>query len=170
MENASLRSSLFLPSRSYDGVAMAYENFYYWQNWEEYLDAEDESGYAQFRNTGTILLKTRGHDFEKVLRRYREVGVEFEEWDLAELEQKMPLFDQHCFYPPRRPSDPKFWIKPDDDDDLIVVLMEMITDSELEVKGWIAVRDGRRLSYKIGQDVFVPQFHLNDPSVLRARA
>ena len=62
------------------------------------------------------------------------------------------------------------WIKPEDDDDLIVVLMEMITDSELEVKGWIAVGDGRGLGYRIGQDVFVPQFHLNDPSVLRARA
>ena len=45
---------------TYDGVAMAYENFYYWQKWEKYLDTEDESGYAQFRNTGTILLKTRG--------------------------------------------------------------------------------------------------------------
>ena len=39
---------------TYEGVAMAYENFFYWQNWEEYLDADDESGYAQFRNTGTI--------------------------------------------------------------------------------------------------------------------
>ena len=105
---------------TYDGVTMAYENFYYWQNWEKYLDAEDESGYAQFRNTGTILLKTRGHDFEKVLRLYREVGVEFEEWDLEELERRMPLYDHHCFYPPRRPSDPKFWIKPEEQIDGVI--------------------------------------------------
>jgi hypothetical protein len=59
------------------------------------------------------------------------------------------------------------WITPEDEDDLIIALIEMFTETEMEMKGWIAVRDGRRLGYKIGQDVFVPQFHLNDPSLLQ---
>lgn len=99
---------------TYDGVLMAYENFYYWQNWRDYLEAEDESGYAEFRNTGTILLKTRGHDFERVLGLYKKVGVEFEEWDVETLHERMPIFDAHSFYPPRRPSDPTFWSHTDE--------------------------------------------------------
>ena len=31
---------------SREGVAMAYEGFFYWQNWERYLGVSDESGLA----------------------------------------------------------------------------------------------------------------------------
>ena len=65
--------------------------------------------------------------------------------------------------------DADLWIMPQDDDDLIVALVNELenTDIEFENKGWILVRDGRRVGYQIGQDVFVPQFHLKDSALLK---
>ena len=62
------------------GVRFAYEGFFYWLDWENHIGTEDDLGLAQYINCGTVLLKTRGHNYEKVLRHYRKVGVEYEEW------------------------------------------------------------------------------------------
>jgi sarcosine oxidase subunit beta len=83
-----------------DGVAMAYEGFKYWLNWEEYLDhAEDEKGHAKYMNTGSILLKSDGHDWKKVQANYDEVGVVYEEWDNDKIKEKVPVVDLHKFWP-----------------------------------------------------------------------
>ena len=76
---------------TFDGVAMAYEGFFYWKNWAEHLDAEDESGYAKYIDCGTILLKTEGHNFSKVQQQYDEIGVKYEDWDFRELSKKKCL-------------------------------------------------------------------------------
>ena len=50
-----------------DGVAMAYEGFKYWLDWENYLgNVKDEKGLAKYMNTGSILIKSQGHDWRKV--------------------------------------------------------------------------------------------------------
>ena len=77
---------------TWDGVAMAYEGFFYWKNWENYIGVEDERGYSRYINTGTILLKTKGHDHTRVLRQFRAIGVEHEVWDNEKLRERMPIF------------------------------------------------------------------------------
>ena len=94
---------------SREGVAMAYEGFFYWQDWERYLGESDDAGTARYMQSGTILLKSATGHHEKVLQHYRELGVEYEEWDNAELVRRMPIYDPHAFWPPKRPSDPHFW-------------------------------------------------------------
>ena len=97
---------------SREGVAMAYEGFFYWQDWERYLGAADESGTAKYSQCGTVLLKSAtGHD-RKVIEHYRALGVEFEEWDVSTLREKVPVYDTHAFWPPKRPDDPHFWDEP----------------------------------------------------------
>jgi sarcosine oxidase subunit beta len=88
---------------------MAYEGFFYWQDWERYLGESDDAGAARYMQSGTILLKSATGHHEKVLQHYRELGVEYEEWDNAELVRRMPIYDPHAFWPPKRPSDPHFW-------------------------------------------------------------
>jgi glycine/D-amino acid oxidase-like deaminating enzyme len=100
---------------SREGVAMAYEGFFYWQNWDEYLETTDESGSARYVQCGTILLESATGHHEKVLRHYRDLGVEYEEWDNAELRRRMPIYETGAFWPPKRPSDPHFWDAPDDE-------------------------------------------------------
>ena len=97
-----------------DGVAMAYEGFKYWLNWEEYLDnVKDEKGLAKYMNTGSLLLKSQGHDWKKVQANYDEVGVQYEEWDNDKIKGKVPPADLHEFWPVRRPEDPKFYDEPE---------------------------------------------------------
>ncbi|MEA2250841.1 MAG: hypothetical protein QOG70_1083 [Solirubrobacteraceae bacterium] len=98
---------------SWDGVAMAYEGFFYWQDWDGYLGVVADAGTARYMQSGTILLKSATGHHEKVLEHYRALGVEHEEWDRSTLVERMPIYDTHAFWPPRRPSDPHFWDQPD---------------------------------------------------------
>jgi sarcosine oxidase subunit beta len=98
---------------SYEGVAMAYEGFFYWKDWAGYLGVTDESGMARYVNSGTVLLKSGTGHHEKVLRHYRALGIPYEEWDLAELQRRMPIYDTHAFWPPKRPDDEDFWRVPE---------------------------------------------------------
>ena len=97
---------------SREGVAMAHEGFSYWQNWERYLGVRDESGLARYVQTGTILLKSATGHHAKVLDHYRELGVEYEEWDADELARRVPIYDPGSFWPPKRPVAPDFWSDP----------------------------------------------------------
>ena len=99
-----------------DGVAMAYEGFKYWLDWGNYLDnVEDEKGLAKYMNTGSILLKSQGHDWRKVQANYDAVGVEYEEWSNDKIKKQIPVIDLHEFWPVRRPEDPKFYDAPEKD-------------------------------------------------------
>jgi sarcosine oxidase subunit beta len=95
-----------------DGVATAYEGFYYWDNWREYLGVEDPSGMAEFRKTGSILLKSDGHDWRKVQRHYDAVGVEYHEWTMDEMKQHIHIYTDDKFWPPSRPEDDENFMEP----------------------------------------------------------
>ena len=93
-----------------DGVAFAYEGFQYWLNWEEYLDhVDDEKGLAKYMNTGSILIKSQGHDWQKVKGHYDAVGVKYEEWDNEKIKATVPVYDLHEHWPVKRPEDPAFF-------------------------------------------------------------
>ena len=100
---------------SWDGVAMAYEGFAYWKDWPNYLDFEDERGFAKYMDCGTVLFKSKTGHHEKVLEHYRELEVEFEDWDTETLAERVPYYDVHAFWPPRRPDDEAFWQKAEEE-------------------------------------------------------
>ena len=92
-----------------DGVAMAYEGYFHWKNWEEYLGAVDERGLARFKNTGGLVL---GHEIEKLISFYSDLGVDYELWDLEEVMRRLPIYSDADFSPPRRPEDATFFDQP----------------------------------------------------------
>jgi sarcosine oxidase subunit beta len=96
-----------------DGVAFAYEGFKYWLDWENYLgQVKDEKGLAKYMNTGSILIKSQGHDWRKVKKHYDAVGVQYVEWDNDTILKHVPVLDLHEFWPVKRPEDPAFWEDP----------------------------------------------------------
>lgn len=96
-----------------DGVAMAYEGFKYWLDWENYLGrVKDERGYARYMNTGSLLLKSQGHDWRKVKRHYDAVGVSYKEWSVEQVVEHVPVYDLHEHWPVKRPEDPAFFDEP----------------------------------------------------------
>ena len=96
-----------------DGVAFAYEGFKYWLDWENYLEhVNDEKGLAKFMKTGSILIKSQGHDWRKVKKHYDAVGVKYEEWSIEKVMEMVPVYDLHENWPVRRPEDPEFFNEP----------------------------------------------------------
>ena len=101
---------------TWDGVAMAYEGFSYWKDWEDYIGVPDEAGLAKYINCGTLQLKTRNDEhWRTVLRQYDAVGVSYEEWDMDRVLERLPVLNPGSFHPPKRPEDDTFWDEPEID-------------------------------------------------------
>ncbi|MEM7343614.1 MAG: FAD-dependent oxidoreductase [Chloroflexota bacterium] len=94
---------------TFEGTAFAYDNFWYWQNWRDYLEADDELGYATYHDTGTIWIPNQVQGYKHIVELYEQVGVAYEIWEPETLRQKMPLFDTNSHWPPRRPENDDFW-------------------------------------------------------------
>ena len=91
---------------TWDGVAMAYEGFFYWDDWENYLGVEDERGMIKYMKTGSIMFKLQGEDHsKKCLKFFEEIGVEHEIWDLEKLKERMPIYSHDQFDGTTRPDD-----------------------------------------------------------------
>jgi sarcosine oxidase subunit beta len=70
---------------TFDGVAIAYEGFRIWSNWAAYLEL------ARFRNTGSLLLKTKGHDWRKVRAHFDAVGVKYDDLGIKEVKKLLQV-------------------------------------------------------------------------------
>ncbi len=99
---------------TFEGTAFAYDNFWYWQNWQDYLDADDESGYAKYHDTGTIWIPNQVHGYQHILDLYEQVGVPYEVWTREQLQHRLPVVTTRSNWPPRRPENEDFWQESDD--------------------------------------------------------
>ncbi|MDP6788851.1 MAG: FAD-dependent oxidoreductase [Rhodospirillales bacterium] len=94
---------------TFDGAAMASEGVHYWKDWENYLEVDDESGFAVYRNVGCIVTKNERNNFLKtVCRNLTELGIEWEDWDADKLCHEIPIYDPGRYSPVRLLSDPAF--------------------------------------------------------------
>lgn len=94
------------------GVAMAYEGFHYWQDWEQYLGVDDERGLAGFVQCGGVYIGDNQRYQEKVLPLFDEFGIDYEIWDVDRLRERVPGIDTGEHAPPKRPEDDAFWEEP----------------------------------------------------------
>ena len=64
-----------------DGSALAYESYFYWDDWADYLGVGDERGLAAFHKTGCLVMKTaaNGH-LRSVCAHQDTLGVPWEDW------------------------------------------------------------------------------------------
>ena len=91
---------------TWDGVAMAYEGFFYWDDWANYLGVQDERGMIKYMKTGSIIFKLQGEDHsKKSLKYFEEIGVEHEIWDLEKLRERMPIYSHDQYDGTTRPDD-----------------------------------------------------------------
>ncbi len=89
-----------------EGAVFAYEGYFYWKNWKDYLAVEDESGMALFHETGCLVMKT---EVNGSLRRIREIADQFEipyeNWGPEKIVERLPIYDMKRFGPPKLPDD-----------------------------------------------------------------
>lgn len=98
---------------TWPGVAMAYEGFHFWKNWEDYLEVEDERGTAGFVQCGAVYVGDNERYQKKVLPLFDEIGIEYEVWDTEELSRQVGFLDAGDYAPPKRPEDDAFWEDPE---------------------------------------------------------
>ncbi|MEA3231782.1 MAG: FAD-dependent oxidoreductase [Thermodesulfobacteriota bacterium] len=92
-----------------DGTAMAYESYFYWDDWANYLEAEDPGGMAKFIKTGIMVLKCQVNEkLKKTMSLLDELGISYEEWDFDRVKKRFSILDGASYYPPQRPDDAAF--------------------------------------------------------------
>ncbi len=98
---------------TWDGVAMAYEGFFYWDDWDNYIGVKDERGMIKYMKTGSIMFKLQGEDHSnKCLKLFKEIGVEHEIWDLEKMKEMIPIYSHDQYDGTTRPDeDDHFWDK-----------------------------------------------------------
>ncbi len=64
-----------------EGVAFAWENFANWQNWKDYCEVEDPWGMAEYRQCGSVMIKSRDRNWKKIKELWEKFGVPYEDWD-----------------------------------------------------------------------------------------
>ncbi|MGH8911224.1 MAG: NAD(P)/FAD-dependent oxidoreductase, partial [Acidimicrobiia bacterium] len=94
------------------GVAMAWEGFHYWKEWEDYLEVGDERGVAGFVQCGAVYLGDDERYANKVLPLFDEIGIPYEVWETDKLTERLPGIDTGEHTPPKRPDDDAFWEEP----------------------------------------------------------
>jgi sarcosine oxidase subunit beta len=94
---------------TWPGVAMAYEGFHFWKDWENYLETDDERGLAGFVQCGGVFVGNDDRYSEKVLPLFDEIGIDYEVWDPEHLQERLPGIDTGDYAPPKRPEDDAFW-------------------------------------------------------------
>jgi sarcosine oxidase subunit beta len=91
-----------------EGTAIAYDSWFDWKNWPEYIGVADEKGYARFNQTGLINIYHQRHVPGKHMKLHDVLGIPYEIWDRQKLLKRMPHFVDDSFYPPQRPEETGF--------------------------------------------------------------
>jgi sarcosine oxidase subunit beta len=94
-----------------EGCRMAYEGYFYWDKWAEYLEAEDERGLALFNKTGCMVTKTElnGH-LEHICSLMDQLGIPWEDMTATQVAERMPIYETKAYWPVKRLDDDGFGI------------------------------------------------------------
>ncbi|MEP2783601.1 MAG: FAD-dependent oxidoreductase [Pseudoruegeria sp.] len=94
---------------AFETCALAYEGWFYWKEWEKYINVEDESGLIDYHDTGCLVIKTEvNKDLSEVCRMMDEVGCPYEHMEADEISAKLTGADIQQYAPPKRPEDDGF--------------------------------------------------------------
>ncbi|HJP20304.1 MAG TPA: FAD-dependent oxidoreductase [Alphaproteobacteria bacterium] len=92
-----------------EGTAFAYEGYFYWRDWAEYLEVTDERGLADFREIGCLVMSTVQNDHMKGHMTHCDaLGVPYEIWDAERIRERLPIYDLNSYWPAKPLSDPDF--------------------------------------------------------------
>ena len=94
---------------TFEGTVFAYEGYFYWRDWSDYLGIGDERGLAEFRENGCLVMQTSHNGFlNKHIANCNELNIPYEVWDGAKIKEVLPIFDLNGYGPPKPLADEQF--------------------------------------------------------------
>lgn len=102
--STSHSSAIIRPFYShFTSVAIAHESRCRWRNWADFLDHTDESGMAQYQETGGLILVRDGTEdnYDANIKALDEAGVDYQWLTSAEVTAMYPGICLDAFGPPR---------------------------------------------------------------------
>jgi len=94
-----------------EGIALAHEGYFYWKDWPNYLEVEDERGFARYREVGMLVLRTYEAEYSHIIEHFEALGVPYEIWDNETIVNRYP-FGTGLYGPPKLPGAESFWDEP----------------------------------------------------------
>jgi sarcosine oxidase subunit beta len=92
-----------------EGTALAYEGYFYWRDWADYIGVTDERGMAEFREVGCLVMRTRQNDhMSRHIALCDELGVPYEIWNAEAIRNRIPIYDLTSYWPAKRMDDDRF--------------------------------------------------------------
>lgn len=92
-----------------DGTALAYDSYFDWKGWAEYLGATDERGLAVFHDCGCLVMKTEQNGrLARIVDTVSRLGIPFEHWNADRIRARLPVYDLRRHWPARRMDQPGF--------------------------------------------------------------
>jgi len=91
-----------------DAVLTAWEAAAMWNDWAGHLGHVDPDGLARFIKTGMCIFHTPGDNTVRIERLWDEIGISYEVFDTARLQELLPGMDLGSYFPPKRIDDPAF--------------------------------------------------------------
>ncbi|MEM7216243.1 MAG: FAD-dependent oxidoreductase [Pseudomonadota bacterium] len=94
---------------AYETCALAYEGWFYWKDWANYLGADDEQGLIKYNDTGCMVIKTEHNKFlEQACETMDRIGCPYEHIAPEDISGKLPGADIRKFEPAKRIEDEDF--------------------------------------------------------------
>lgn len=94
---------------TFDGCAMAYDGYFYWKKWQEYLNAGKDDDLAAFHEVGNMVMKTKQNDgLKKQLVHLDALDIPYTHLANKEVNDRFPYFDLSCYAPAKALADPEF--------------------------------------------------------------
>ena len=95
-----------------ESCALAHEARHRWLHWPDFLNSDDECGFAHYDECGMLVLMSEGDEqqFKPSLHAMTEVGIDFSHLTTDDISENFPLLETASFSPPRLSDDPNFGV------------------------------------------------------------
>ena len=94
---------------TFDGTAFAWEGYHYWRDWASYLGLPEGANLAQFKECGCLVMKTDANaHLDKHMENSKALNCPFEEWDAAQIADRLPIYNLDSFAPAKARDDEGF--------------------------------------------------------------
>ena len=94
------------------GAALAKSNYFFWENWAEYLEAKKNEKLATYREVGCLFTCFEKNQFGYKLEEIaNKLNIPYEVWTPNKMKEKLPIINPGHFYPPKKIDDSNFGTK-----------------------------------------------------------